>query len=277
VTLDSRISDAKAQGMFFDTHTHLGSKQFDGDLPAVLERARAACITRMVAPATDLENARKLLAIAEHAPEVRVAVGIHPCDVDTVSGDDWIKVLRKLAQHPKVCAIGEIGLDYFHAPPEGFTLADWKAHQGSVLTAQLELAAELKLNVILHNRESWDDLTAIVLPFSNRLRGVFHCFTGTLEQAQPLLERGHLISFTGIVSFKNAGLIAETARLVPAGSYMIETDAPYLAPVPHRGKRCEPAYVADTARAIAALRGEPVEQVAAATSLTALEFFRGWD
>lgn len=277
MTLDTRFPDAKAQGMFFDTHTHLGSKQFDGDLPAVLERARAAGVTRMVAPATDLENARKLLVIAEHEPDVRVAVGIHPCDSDSVSGDAWINDLRELARHPKVCAIGEIGLDYFHAPPEGFTLDEWKAHQARVLTAQLELAAELKLNVILHNRESWEDLTALVLPYSDRLRGVFHCFTGTLEQAQPLLDRGHLISFTGIVSFKNAGIIAETARLVPAGSYMIETDAPYLAPVPHRGKRCEAAYVADTARAIAALRGEAVEKVATDTSQTALQFFHGWD
>lgn len=263
--------------MFFDSHTHLANRQFDQDLPAVLERARAAGVSRMVAPATDLDNARKLLALAEHEPDVRVAVGIHPCDADSVSGTAWIDELRELAQHPKVCAIGEIGLDYFHAPPEGFTLDVWKAHQAQVLTAQLELAAELQLNVILHNRESWDDLTALVLPFSDRLRGVFHCFTGTLEQAQPLLERGHLISFTGIVSFKNAGVIAETARLVPADSYMIETDAPYLAPVPHRGKRCEPAYVADTARAIATLRSEPVEQVAADTTRTALAFFRGYD
>ena len=263
--------------MFFDTHTHLGSRQFDSDLPAVLERARAAGITRMVAPATDLENARKLLAIAEHEPDVRVAAGIHPCDADSVSGESWIDELRDLARHPKVCAIGEIGLDYFHAPPEGFTLDDWKTHQAKVLAAQLELAAELKLNVILHNRESWDDLTALVLPFSDRLRGVFHCFTGTMEQAEPLLELGHLISFTGIVSFKNAGVIAETARVVPADGYMIETDAPYLAPVPHRGKRCEPAYVADTARAIAALRGETVAQVAADTTRNALAFFRGWD
>ena len=263
--------------MFFDTHTHLGSRQFDGDLPAVLERARAAGVSRMVAPATDLENSRKILAIAEHEPDVRVAVGIHPCDADSVTGADWIGELRELAGHPKVCAIGEIGLDYFHAPPEGFALADWKTHQAAVLTAQLELAAELKLNVILHNRESWDDLTALVLPFSDRLRGVFHCFTGTLAQAQPLLERGHLVSFTGIVSFKNAGVIAETARDVPDSGYMIETDAPYLAPVPHRGKRCEPAYVADTARAIAALRGETAEKVAADTTRNALGFFRCWE
>jgi len=263
--------------MFFDTHTHLGSSQFDNDLPAVLKRARAAGVTRMVAPATDLENARKLLAIAEHAPDVRVAVGVHPCDADTVSGKAWIEHLRDLAKHPKVCAIGEIGLDYFHAPPDGFTLENWRTHQAAVLAAQLKLAAELGLNVILHNRESWDDLTALVLPFSGRLRGVFHCYTGTMEQARPLLEHGHLISFTGIVSFKNAGVIADTARLAPADGYMIETDAPYLAPVPHRGKRCEPAHVADTARAVAALRGETAAQVAVETTRNALGFFQGWD
>jgi len=263
--------------MFFDTHTHLGSQRFDDDLQAVLERARAAGVTRMVAPATDLENARKLLAIAEHEPDVRVAVGIHPCDADSVSGEGWIDELRELALHPKVCAIGEIGLDYFHAPPEGFTLEEWKTHQAQVLNAQLELAAEMKLNVILHNRESWEDLTALVLPFSGRLRGVFHCFTGGIEQARPLLERGHLISFTGIVSFKNAGIIAETARVVPAEGYMLETDAPYLAPVPHRGKRCEPAHVVDTARAIATLRGETMEQVSTDTTRNALAFFCGWD
>jgi len=262
--------------MFFDTHAHLGSQKFDADLPAVLQRAREAGVSRMVAPAVDLENARKLLAIAEKEPDVRVAVGIHPCDVDRVSGEAWISELRELAQHPKVCAIGEIGLDYFHAPPEGWTLERWRSHQAAVLHVQLEVAAELGLNVIWHNRESWDDLVAQVMPFSGRLRGVFHCFTGSLEQARPLLDAGHLISFTGIVTFKNAGLIAETAREVPAGHFMLETDAPYLSPVPHRGKRCEPAYVADTGRAVAALRGISAEELAADTSRTALSFFRGW-
>lgn len=262
--------------MFFDTHTHLGSAKFDADLPAILDRARSAGVTRMLAPATDLPNARKLLALAEKEPDVRVAVGIHPCDVDTVSGEDWIHELRDLARHPKVAAIGEIGLDYFHAPPEGFDLAAWKLHQARCLHLQLELAAELELNVVLHNRESWEDLTAIVLPYSDRLRGVFHCYTGTLEQAQPLLEAGHLLSFTGIVTFKNPGPAGDTVRQIPAGHYMLETDAPYLAPVPHRGQRCEPAYVADTARAVAAMRGQLVEEVADETTRTGLSFFKGF-
>ncbi|MBK8093951.1 MAG: TatD family hydrolase [Verrucomicrobiaceae bacterium] len=262
--------------MLTDTHTHLGSRQFDADLPAVLERARAAGVTRMIAPAVDLENTRKLIAIAEQEPDVRIAAGIHPCDVDSLQGESWIDELRQLAQHPKVCAIGEIGLDYFHPPPTGWSQDQWRSHQATCLRAQLTLAAELGLNVILHNRESWDDLCAIVLPFSDRLRGVFHCFTGSLEQAQPLLDAGHLISFTGIVTFKNAGIIAETARSVAADRFMLETDAPYLAPVPHRGKRCEPAYVADTAKAIASLRNVSLAELADTTTRTALSFFKGW-
>lgn len=263
--------------MFFDTHTHLGSHKFDSDLPQILERARAAGVSRMMAPATDLPNARKLLALAENEPDVRVAVGIHPCDVDSVSGEAWVSELRELAQHPKVAAIGEIGLDYFHAPPEGFDLPAWKAHQAHCLRLQLDLAVELGLNVVLHNRESWEDLTALVLPYSGKLRGVFHCYTGTLADAQPLLDQGHLISFTGIVTFKNPGPAGETVRVVPSGHYMLETDAPYLAPVPFRGQRCEPAYVADTARAVAAMRGVSVETVAEETTATALKFFRGYE
>jgi TatD DNase family protein len=261
--------------MLSDTHTHLGSRQFDADLPAVLQRARAAGVTRMIAPAVDLENTRKLIAIAENEPDVCLAAGIHPCDVDSVSGDAWIDELSTLAQHPKVAAIGEIGLDYFHAPPDGWTQENWRAHQHTCLRAQLDLAVELGLNVILHNRESWDDLCAIVMPYSGRLRGVFHCYTGTLDQARPLLDAGHLISFTGIATFKNAGVIAETARDVPAGHFMLETDAPYLAPVPHRGKRCEPAHVADTARHLATLRGISLEELAEKTTRTAVGFFKG--
>jgi TatD DNase family protein len=263
--------------MFFDTHTHLGSRQFDSDLPEVITRARAAGVDRMLVPATDLPNARKCLEIAvQNSPGIRVATGIHPCDVDSVSGDAWIDELRLLACHPCTAAIGEIGLDYFHAPPDGFDLASWKAHQAHCLRLQLDLAVELGLNVILHNRESWDDLVAIVKPYTGRLRAVFHCFTGTFDQARPLLDDGHLISFTGIVTFKNPGPARDTLRQVPDGAYMLETDAPYLAPVPHRGKRCEPAHVADTARATALIREQSLEQVAQVTRDAAHSFFKGF-
>ncbi|MCB1211792.1 MAG: TatD family hydrolase, partial [Verrucomicrobiales bacterium] len=202
--------------MLIDSHTHLANRQFDQDLPDILQRARDAGVGRMVIPATDLVSARKAIGIAENEPDVFVAVGIHPCDADSVSGEGWIDELRLMALHPKVVAIGEAGLDYYHKPPEGYTLDAWKTQQAAVLRAQLELAVELGLNVILHNRESWDDLTAQVRPFDGRLRAVFHCFTGTLDEARPLLDAGHLISFTGIVTFKNPGNMAEAAKGVPS-------------------------------------------------------------
>jgi TatD DNase family protein len=258
-----------------DSHTHLASRQFQQDLAGVLERARAAGVSGMVAPAVDLANAREVLAICEREVEVFAAVGIHPCDVDSVRGEAWLDELRDLAQHPKVVALGETGLDYFHAPAEGFTVARWRDWQKAVLRGHLELAVELGLNVVLHNRESWADLVEVVEPFHGRLRAQFHCFTGTLEEALPLLEAGHVISFTGIVSFKNAGNMAAVAAAVPSGGYLLETDAPYLAPVPHRGKRCEPAFVRHTAEVVARLRGESLEQVIAETAATAQGFFRG--
>lgn len=260
--------------MLIDTHCHIASRQFDNDRDAVLQRARDAGVQRIIAPATDLDDCAKLTAICDQHADVFMAAGIHPCDAHTVHCDDWIAKLREFGSHAKVVAIGEIGLDYFHAPPDSFDAESWKAHQASVLRAQLELAAELGLNVILHNRESWDDLIAIVTPFSGRLRAVFHCYTGTAEQARPLIDAGHLVSFTGIVTFKNAAAIQQTVREIPDGTFMFETDSPYLAPVPHRGKRCEPAYVADTARAIATLRGTTFEHVIESTGQAAHAFFK---
>lgn len=260
--------------MLIDTHCHIASRQFDQDRNAVLQRAREAGVGRIIAPATDLEDCTKLAGICEAHDDVFMAAGIHPCDAHTVCGEEWIAQLRVFASHPKVVAIGEIGLDYFHAPPEGFDAESWKSHQAFVLRAQLDLAVELGLNVILHNRESWDDLVAQVAPFSGRLRSVFHCYTGTCEQARPLLEAGHLVSFTGIVTFKNAATIQQTVRDLPDGTFMLETDSPYLAPVPHRGKRCEPAYVADTARAVAALRGTTFDEITKMTDETARTFFK---
>jgi TatD DNase family protein len=256
-----------------DSHTHLGNRRFADDLEGVLIRARAAGVAAMVAPAVDLVNAREVLAIAEREADVFAAVGIHPCDVDTVTGEAWVEELRELARHPKVVALGETGLDYFHAPPEGFTVDAWRAWQKRVLRLHLEVAVETGLPVVLHNRESWEDLVAEVAPFHGRVRAQFHCFTGTLEEARPVLEAGHVISFTGIVTFKNPGSMAEVAGSVPAGCYLLETDAPYLAPMPHRGTRCEPGYVRETAMKVAALRGETLEQVVAETWGTARSFF----
>lgn len=261
--------------MLIDTHAHLDHRQFTADLPEVMQRALAAGVTQWVAPATSLDSARRLLALSHEHAALHPAVGIHPCDADSVSGEAWVEDLRALAKDARVAAMGEIGLDYYHAPPEGFDLASWKAHQAQVLRLQLEVGVELGLNAIIHTRDSHDDLLAQIRPFTGRLRAVFHCFTGTEVQARELIEMGHLVSFTGIVTFKNSPVIQATARALPTGSFMLETDSPYLAPVPHRGKRCEPAFVAETARFVAALRGVSLEDLAAETTATARGFFRG--
>ncbi|MEY4485182.1 MAG: hypothetical protein RL693_2634 [Verrucomicrobiota bacterium] len=260
--------------MLTDTHAHLASKQFVHDLPDIVTRAREAGISRIICIGTTLEDARRVLEIADTYPEVEATVGIHPCDADTVEGDAFIEELRELAQHPKVVGIGEIGLDYYHQPPEGFTLESWKAQQAHVLGLQLGLAAELGLNVVLHNRDSFADLTAQVLPWSGKLRGVFHCFTGTGERALPLIEQGHLVSFTGIVTFKNGQIIQDCAKAMPDHGFMLETDCPYLSPVPYRGQRNEPSHVRKTAEFVAQLRGVSLETLADQTGETAKLFFR---
>lgn len=259
--------------MLTDSHAHLASRQFTNEVPDLIARAREAGVSRIICIGTTLEDAKRVLEIADAHEEVFATVGIHPCDADTVTDAKFTEELRALAEHPKVVGIGEIGLDYYHKAPEGFSELQWRQHQAFVLEQQLAVAADLGLNVVLHNRESFDDLVAQVLPWSDRLRGVFHCFTGTAEQALPLIEKGHLVSFTGIVTFKNGQIIQECARAVPADGFMLETDCPYLAPMPHRGKRNEPAYVSKTAAFIAQLRGVSLEELAATTSATARAFF----
>ena len=155
------------------------------------------------------------------------------------------------------------------------TEADYKAQQSEFFIRQLELTAELNMNAVIHQRNSSEDTASHVVPFDDRLQAVFHCFSGSPEEAASLIERGHLVSFTGIASFKNAKDVHETVKTVPADKFMVETDAPYLSPVPYRGKRCEPAYTRNTAEAIAAHRGVTVEEVEQATTRTAFEFFKG--
>lgn len=261
--------------MFIDTHCHLDHRYYADDLDEVLTRSREAGVAQWVAPATDIESTKALLQLAEKHPGLHACAGIHPCDSDSVSGDAWADEMLKLAASPGIAAIGEIGLDYYHKPPEGFTLDAWKQHQARVLRVQLDIAVALNFNVILHARESHEDLVNVIRPYTGKLRAVFHCFTGTAEQASEILDLGHLVSFTGVVTFKNSPIVQRTAQTLPKGTFMLETDGPYLAPVPHRGKRCEPAFVADTARFIAALRGETVEELASETSQTAKAFFVG--
>ena len=284
--------------MLTDTHAHLDFPEFDGQLDTVIARAREAGVHRIITIGIDRDSCRKSVAIAEKYDNVFAVVGLHPCNVLDEGAMDFLAELPALARHPKVVAIGETGMDYHHLPSrelagrkeesvftalqagtaEGMQadIADgaMKAAQGEAFKAQLDLAVELGRNVVIHQRDAWDDTLDLLRPYTGKLRGVFHCFGGTPEAAAELAAMGHLVSFTGIVTFKNAAVVRETVRAVAPDGYMVETDCPYLAPVPFRGKTCEPAHVRLTAEKIAELRGEPLEKVAAQTEHAAREFFK---
>jgi len=265
--------------MLTDSHCHLGSHRFsEAELPALVERAADAGVHRIITLATNLGDIPHNLAIAEQFPGVFACVGIHPCDVHETP-DDFLAPLRDFAGHPKTAALGETGLDYYHPAPEGWSTEDFRQRQRDFLARHFELAAELGLNLVIHTRDrkgdaSLRDALAIYRPFAGQTRAVFHCFPASFAEAEPILALGGLVSFTGIATFKNAALTRETATLCPAGSFMVETDAPYLAPVPHRGQRCEPAHVRHTAQAIAQARNEDLPAFSNHTESTVRSFFR---
>jgi len=282
--------------MLIDTHAHLDFPDFADDLEAILQRARDAGVERIITVGTTLESSARAVELATQYPIVYATVGIHPGSAHEVI-DDFLPTLKALASHPKVVAIGEIGLDYFHLPGNAQPdltqqvtealqatttneierlLEDGaiRSRQAEVFLQQLELAIELGLPVVIHQRDSWDDTLALLEPYTGKVRAVFHCFGGTPDQAAQLAAMGHLVSFTGIVTFKNAGIVRETAAAVAEDGYMVEADCPYLAPEPDRGKRCEPAHVRIVADAVAEARGVLPELVIAASGATAQRFFR---
>lgn len=279
-----------------ETHAHLDYPDFAPDLEEVVSRAAAAGVTRLITIGTGIESSRRAVALAERFPGVFAVVGIHPTNVGE-EGLGFLPSLRELALHPKVVAIGETGVDYHHVPegirPPEVAAVDsalltgssgdqerliaegaWKGAQADAFRMQLDLAEELGLNVVIHQRSAWEDTLAILRPYTGRLRGVFHCFGGTPEEAAEVAALGHLVSFTGIITFKNAEQVRATAAAVPADGYMVETDCPYLAPVPHRGQRAEPAHTRLVAEKIAEVRRVSPGDVAEATTRTAEAFFR---
>lgn len=279
-----------------ETHAHLDYPDFVPDLEGVISRAAEAGVTRIISIGTGLESSRRAVALAERFPNVFAVVGIHPTNV-TEEGLDFLPALGELARHPKVVAIGETGIDYHHLPEElqSPKVADvdsallaqshgdqerliaegaWKSAQAGAFLMQLDLAVELGLNVVIHQRSAWEDTLEVLRPYTGKLRGVFHCFGGTPQEAAEVAALGHLVSFTGIITFKNAEQVRLTAAAVSADGYMVETDCPYLAPVPYRGKRAEPAHTRLVAEKIAEVRGITLEEVAEATTRTAEGFFR---
>jgi TatD DNase family protein len=261
---------------FYDTHAHLDYPDYADDLPAVIERAGAAGITKIISIGTDLESSRRAVKLAERFAGVFAAVGWHPSNAHEAP-DDIRPALRELVKHPKVVAIGETGLDYHHLPGEKSGNAGddarYKQKQAEIFRQQLEVAIEAGLNCVIHQRNSFDDTLAQLQPYAGRVRGVFHCFGEEAGRMRRVLETGSLVSFTGIATFKNGQNVRDTIAATPAGRFMLETDCPYLAPVPYRGKRCEPAYVKEISEIVAQVRNCSLDELSAATCQTAAEFF----
>lgn len=262
--------------VFYDTHAHLDFPDFQKDLSDVLRRADEAGIKRIITIGTTLETSRKAVALSEEFPQVFAAIGWHPSYV--LEAPDLIQAeLRQLAAHPKVVALGETGLDFSRLPSgtSGSPADDeaYKIKQASLFQQQLELAVDLGLNVIVHQRDAFPQTIEQLEPFAGKLRAVFHCFVGTPEEQRTVNSLGCLTSFTGIATFKNAGTVRESIRAAAPNALMLETDCPFLAPVPYRGKRCEPAYVAEIAAHVARERNCTLWDLSAATCATAHEFF----
>jgi TatD DNase family protein len=262
---------------FYDTHAHLDYPDYAADLSGVIERAQVAGITKIIAIGTNLESSHRAVKISEQYPGVFAAVGWHPTNA-TEAPDDLRPALRELAKHPKVVAIGETGLDYYRMPsaqPGGSEADDerYKQKQATIFQQQLEVAAEFGLNCVVHQRSALEHTLAQMQPLVGRVRGVFHCFVDGSEIMRRILSMGSLVSFTGIITFKNAQIIRDTAAAVPLDQFMLETDSPYLAPVPYRGKRCEPAYVKEISQLVAQVKGCSLEDLSSATCATAQKFF----
>lgn len=252
--------------MFVDTHAHLFFKNYENDLDEVLENARDAGVKYLLVPGTNLTTSKQAVQLAERYDSIFAAVGIHPHDTEKWN-DDWIKDLRELSSHPKVRAIGEIGLDYYYdfSPRETQLLAFQK---------QIELALELNKPVIIHNRESNDDIMSFARKYANTgLKAQYHCFAGSIADARELVELGHLISFPGNITFKKFDNLRNTLKRIETENLLLETDSPFMTPVPHRGKRNEPAYVILVAQKIAEVHNLTLNDIARTTSYNAYRLF----
>ena len=250
--------------MYFDTHAHYDDEAFDADRDAVLASMPERGVELIVNPGCGEKSSLAAMELAERYSYVYAAVGWHPQEADSFDAASEDR-LRAWAQHEKVVAIGEIGLDYYY---EGAA----KETQKDVFARQLALAQELGLPVIVHDREAHADCMEIIRRYPE-VRGVFHCYSGSVEMARELLNLGWYLSFTGAVTFKNAQKAPAVVQSLPDDRFMIETDSPYLAPVPYRGKRNDSSLLAPIAQRIAELRGTTAEEIARITKENGLRFF----
>ena len=252
-----------------DSHAHIDFPQFAEDRDVMLERARAAGVTTLVAIGTGPgpEKLDAALPYAEQHDWIYTSIGIHPHEAKEATPQHFDQLVR-LAQHPKVIAWGEIGLDYFydHSP---------RRVQADVFRTQMDLAHAAKLPIIIHCRDAWDDCLTLIEQHWRRtgLGGILHCFTSTLDHAKRGLDMGFLVSFAGNSTYPKAQAIRDVAKELPLNRILIETDAPFLAPQPFRGKRNEPAYVAEVAKTLATVRNLPAEELAATTASNFRRFF----
>jgi TatD DNase family protein len=246
--------------MFIDSHCHLNYKGLVEDQAGVIERARAAGVETMLNISTHASEWDEVIGVAAREPDIWASVGIHPHDADA-HPDVEKETLIERTRHPRVVAIGESGLDYYYDHSD-------RGRQRASFRAHIAAARETGLPLIVHTRDAEADTGAILSEEmgNGRFGGVIHCFTASADFARLALDLGLYISISGIVTFKNARDLQATAKELPARRLLIETDSPFLAPVPHRGRPCEPAFVADTARFLAGLRDEPLETLAERTS-----------
>lgn len=257
--------------MLIDTHTHLDDVRYDPDRDVMMARAREAGIDICVTIGCDLATSRAAVALADRHPFVYATVGVHPHEVKHIA-DGWYDELRRLAAHPKVVGYGEIGLDYHYnnSPPK---------EQRERLREQVALARELRLPIVVHTREAQEDTVSILKDEKAcDVGGVFHCFSGDAWLAKDALDLGFYLSFSGVLTFQNASMLREIAGTVPMDRLLVETDCPYLTPVPHRGKRNEPAYVRLVAEKLAEVKSQgdriDFEQIAGTTSANARRLFK---
>lgn len=249
---------------YIDSHAHYDDKQFDEDRDQLLERIHGAGVRSIVNMGCNMERSRLSVEYAEKYPFVYAAVGIHPEDVEGTPAD-YLDSLRKWAELPKTVAIGEIGLDYHY---EGYD----SGLQKKIFKEQLDLAEELSLPVVIHSRDATED-TMSILRERGKVNGVMHCFSGSAETAKQVLALGMNISFTGVLTFKNARRAIEALEAVPLDRLMLETDCPYMAPEPNRGKRCDSSMILYIIQKIAEVKGVSPELVAKQTTENTMRLF----
>lgn len=252
--------------MIVDSHAHYDDKQFDTDRADVLKRVQQQGVTRVVNPASNLISAQRCIELSEEYDFMYSAVGIHPHDSQEYSQQSE-EIIREMAAHKKVVAIGEIGLDYHY----DFSPRDI---QKQCFAAHIQLALQLNLPMIIHNRESHKDILDIIRAEKGfNAGGVFHCFTGSVEMAKEVLDMGFYIALGGAVTFKNAKRPVEVARYVPIDRLLVETDSPYMAPVPHRGKRNDSGYLNEIIQKISEIRNSDFDDIANKTAQNANKLF----